>query len=114
MIRPGEPTFGTSEQAALDNIGLHLRAKGWAEHVTVAWLLRHWQELAASVDRYALTIDDYTNDLTSRDGLEIVLAKCEEPIRTKLAPYVNDADKEVLARTQEDAGGTVTRYSSID
>ncbi|SHK53408.1 hypothetical protein SAMN05444159_3508 [Bradyrhizobium lablabi] len=108
-----EPSFGASEQAVLDEIGHRLRARGWAAHVTVARLLRDWQKLSGSVDRYKMTIDDYTNDLTARDALEIVLAECQEPLRAKLRLPIEGADKEFLARTQEDVGHTLERYFQI-
>jgi hypothetical protein len=75
MIEPPTPAFDASEQAVLTEIHCDLRAQGWAKHVTVERLLRKWLALSATVDGYDFTIDDYANDLTSRDGLEIVLAK---------------------------------------
>ena len=105
-----ELQFSTSEQAVLDEIGQRLRARGWAEHVTVMRLLRSWHELSVSVDQYRMTIDDYTNDLTSRDALEIVLAECPEPLRARLRLLIEQADTEFHARTQEDVAHTLGRY----
>ncbi len=114
MTNSGSPTFDASQQAILDGIGLGLRAKGWARHVTVDWLLREWQTLSVSVDRYIHTIDDYTNDLTGRDALEIVLMECPEPLRSELEVLIGRADSEFVARTKEDSGCTLGRYFRID
>ena len=107
------PTFDNSEQAALDEIGRRLRAQGWAEHVTVARLLSDWRALASSVDRYRLTIDDYTNDLVSRDGLELVLAACTPPLLDRLRPW-DAADREFTERTDADPDEAIGRFYHRD
>ncbi len=102
-----------SETAALERIARDLRSEGWATHVEVERLLRDWEALAASVDRYRLTVDDYTNDLTARDGLELVLARCQEPLRSRLRVVVEAADEEFRSRTLKDDAGAVARYYQI-
>jgi hypothetical protein len=82
--------------------------------VTVTRLLQGWQDLSASVDQYVSTVYDYTNDLTGRDALELVLAECQEPLRTKLRLFIEEADGQFLARTREDAGRSLERYFRID
>jgi hypothetical protein len=79
--------FDASELAALAEIAGYLRAQGWAEWVMVEGLLRGWHQLSDTIDKYRGTIDDYTNDLTKRDGLEIVLSRCHEPLRAKLGAH---------------------------
>jgi hypothetical protein len=102
-----------SEQDILDEIGAQLRARGWAGFVTVAWLVRDWRILAQRASEYAFTVDDYTNDLTARDGLEIVLAGCPEPLRTKLKSAIEETDKKFLAGTQDDATRSLENYFRI-
>ncbi len=102
-----------SERAALDRIAADLRSEGWATRVTVERLLRDWEALAASVDRYEMTVDDYTNDLTARDGLELVLTRCQEPLRSRLRAVVDAADEEFRSRTLEDDAGAVARYYQV-
>jgi hypothetical protein len=109
--------FDPDEQAALDKVSEWLRGqgwgRGWATPLTVQRLLRDWQDLAIEVDRYVSTIDDYTNDLTTRDGLEIALARCDEPLHGKLQRSITAADAEFIARTVDDAEQTLGRYRSI-
>jgi hypothetical protein len=113
MTSATEPNFSASEQAVLDEIGRHLHARGWAGHVTVEVLLQDWEELSTSVNGYKLTIDDYTNDLTSRDALKTVLAQCPEPLRTKLRLRIERADSEFAMLTKEDVDRTLGRYFQI-
>jgi hypothetical protein len=105
--------FDAGEQALLDGLGASLRARGWDRQVTVERLLRDWAALASSVERYPLTVDDYTNDLCSRDGLALVLDGCPEPLRAKLAALVEEADRAFRAGTLEDAEGRLARYFRI-
>ena len=108
------PRFDAAEQAVLDELGRRLHAEGWANHVTPAWLLATWDKLAASVDGYELTIDDYSNDLMARDGLEWTLGACAEPLRAKLQAWVQAADRTFIAATQPDDDGALGRLVRID
>jgi hypothetical protein len=108
------PSFDADEQAVLDELGRRLRAEGWANHVTAGWLLATWDELSASVDGYELSIDDYTNDLMARDGLEWVLGACAEPLRAKLQARIQAADRMFIAATQPDDDGALGRLVRVD
>ena len=109
-----KPTFSTCEEATLEEISHRLGARGWAKHVTAQRLLSDWRELSMSVDRCEMTVDDYTNDLISRDGLEVVLSECPEPLCTKLRLSIEIADNQFLARTLEDVEHTLGQYFQID
>jgi hypothetical protein len=114
MTARAPPSFDAEEQAVLDEIGRRLRADGWANHVTAAWLLAAWDKLAASVDGYELTIDDYTNDLMARDGLEWVLGASPPPLHAKLLSWIETADHAFLAGTQDDGDGVLGSFIRID
>jgi hypothetical protein len=114
MIHLDELRFDVSEQAILDRIERSLHAQGWAKHDTADGLLRDWRVLSVSVDRYRFTIDEYTDDLTGRDALEIVLSECDEPLRAKLLLSIDQADSEFLARTQRDTESVLARFFRID
>jgi hypothetical protein len=114
MCETDGPSFTATEWEALDLIGQRLRAEGWAKHVTVARLIESWTELARSVDRCDLTIDEYTNEVTSRDALELALAYCEEPLRGKLLSEVQRADRDFQARTEGDKHGDIGRFFRLD
>ena len=107
-------SFDAAESAELDDIGCQMRSEGWADHVTVLRLLADWESLAKSVDRHPLTIDDYTNDLCSRDGLDLALRRASPSVRAKLQSCVDQADREFTFRTGEDAGSALGRYYRLD
>ena len=96
-----------------DEIGAKLRGDGWAHFVTIPGLLKSWRLLASTAAQYEYTVDDYTDDLTSRDGLEIALAECPEPLLAKLKSAVEQADKEFLAGTQDDVTHSLEEYFRI-
>jgi hypothetical protein len=113
MARLEELSFDATELAMLDEIGRRLRSDGWAAYVTVVRLLRDWQALAMSADRYVATIDDYTNDLTARDGLEIALGQCQGPLHAKLKASIEQADGEFRARTRNDDDNALGQFYRI-
>jgi hypothetical protein len=106
--------FSPQDRAILERISEELHAEGWASHVTVERLLGNWKLLAGSADNHPLTVDDYTNDLTGRDALELVLAKCHAPdLRGAIREFVERADAEFLARTHDDTEHALGRYFKI-
>ena len=49
-----------------------LRGDGWADQTSLSRELRAWARLAEEINAYTGTINDYTNDLCSRDYLEVI------------------------------------------
>ena len=109
--RPGVPREHEDEANELTQ---RLHECGWASHVTVGRLLRDWEQLASEVGTYKLTIDDYTNDLTSRDALDHVIGWASPPFAEALRDRVEPADERFKAATVEDNGVAVGRYFHID
>jgi hypothetical protein len=105
--------WNDGELAILDAIGERLRTRGWASFVTVEWLLADWKQLAGEVQSYGLTVDDYTNDLTTRDGLAIVILECPSALRDRLQAAIEDADVRFREGTVEDCDGLLGEYFSI-
>src|SRR5689334_316728 len=91
-----------------------LHASGWATHVTAHNLLVDWHRLAQEVSDYLGTVDDYTNDLTVRDALELVLTWATPSLRARLAPEVEVSDEAFRAGTAEDGGVAIGRYFRVD
>lgn len=73
--------FGVPEEHRSEAADLtaRLHDAGWASQVTVERLLQEWDRSAGEVSEYVMTIDDYTNDLTSSDAL--VSAHLPRPVR---------------------------------
>jgi hypothetical protein len=106
--------FDAAERAALAAIDHALHANGWAPHVSVERELHGWRELALEVDRYTASIDDYTNDLYTRDALEIALRICHGALQDKLSAHIRESDREFIARTEEDGGAAIGQYHRVD
>jgi hypothetical protein len=98
----------------LDAIGDRLRASGWASFVTVDRLVEDWCQFADEAGQYQLTVDDYTNDLTARDGIELALHECPPVLRGRLQAVIDAADERFRAGTVDDAEGSVARYFRVD
>lgn len=114
MTQSTESTFDASEYAILRGIDKQFHAEGWASHVTVDYLLREWRALSGTVGGYSFTIDDYTNDLTTRDGLELVLANCQVPLHAKLHAHITRSDEIFLAGTEPDTGESLGQFYRVD
>ena len=107
--------WSETERQVLDDLTRDLHARGWASHVTVENLLGTWREVAHDVNRYKLTVDDFTNDLTARDALEEVLRHCRnEEVCKKLMTNIDEADQNYRAATDEDGGVALSRYYRVD
>ena len=102
------------ERPILDRIGDRLRAAGWASFVTVERLMRDWRDLSEEAGQYPATVDDYTNDLTARDGLELALRECPPLLRDRLQAVIDAADERFKAGTVDDNEGRVARYFRVD
>jgi hypothetical protein len=105
--------FTPGEKAALLAATDRLHKLGWADHVDVEQLLGRWAEFPTEASEYSATVDDYTNDLTMRDAIEIVLGEAAEPLRGKLLQFVGDVDARFRAATVEDSRGSLNRYLRV-
>ena len=72
---PGDPDPGMPDLRPISQIEEDLRAEGWADHTSLAMQLTLWDRLGHGVASYSMTVDDYTNDLCSRDYLEIAIGR---------------------------------------
>ena len=106
----GVPPEHADEAATLTQ---RLRDQGWASHVTVGRLVQEWAQLASEVNGCELTIDDYTNDLTARDAIELVLSWCSDQFGGWVNPVVKEADERFANGTAPDDEGVLARYFRI-
>ena len=70
--------------------------------------------LAAEVNAYTFTIDDYTNDLCSRDYLAEAMSLASPGLRPVLAEDVSAADDRFRERTSEDLEAAIGHFYRID
>ncbi len=72
----------------LSGVAEHVRAEGG-----LGYLYRRWQEVAHKVQAgYDLTIDDYTNDLSTRDILARVLRAVSPSAGRAIEAAIEEAD----------------------
>jgi hypothetical protein len=101
-------------EAVLSDVERGLRAEGWAEHVSVSRELKTWARVAETVGEYSMTVDDYTNDLCSRDYLELTLKRVPNEARVWLTGLIAPMDEKFRGRTVEDERGLLGRFFRID
>jgi hypothetical protein len=108
--------MGTTPDADGEQVQLEgrLHQEGWADHVTVDRLLDDWERVANDVDDYALEIDDYINDLTGRDALELLIGWASPDLGLDLLARVEPADERFRSVTTEDGGDAVGRGFPVD
>jgi hypothetical protein len=80
----------------------------WAMRVSVERYLADWRTLAFSVDDYPGGIDDYTNDLTIRDSLALILDRTEAD--RPVLEEAEEIDSIFRSNTADDGGAAVGRY----
>jgi len=97
----------------VDRLTERLHTEGWASHVTVDRLLRSWEQLAGEVSDYPATIDDYTNDMTARDALDLLLQWASPELVSVLQDRVSTADRRFVGNTVEDGGAAVGRFFRV-
>ncbi len=95
---------------SLHDLTKRLHDDGWARHVTAIRLLEDRERLAAEVNDHPLTVDDFTNDLTGRDGLERLLHWASPALAADLQLRVDAADERYREGTVEDGGAALGRH----
>lgn len=79
--------------------------------ITLEGLVSSWGQFVADVERgYEDSIDDYTNDLTTRDLLDEALQSAAERFRRALYEEIRPLDDRFRAATRADDGGTLAHY----
>ena|SRR5690348_15791550 len=97
-----------------DRISADLRGEGWADHTSVERELRAWSRLASEVSAYPATVDDYTNDLCSRDYLDAVMVRASGGLRSEIDREVAATDEAFRQGTLEDVGGLLGKFYRLE
>jgi hypothetical protein len=106
-------TAVVGDEEQVQRIEAALRDEGWADHVSLARQLRVWTSLSEEVNSYTATVDDYTNDLCTRDYLAEVASRASSHLRTTIEDHLASADEAFRASTVEDADGRLGRFFRI-
>jgi hypothetical protein len=105
--------FDQDELRTMESLAESLREEGWAKHVTVPRLLAGWRQLAETVNAYDGTIEEYLNDLTSRDGLELIIDRAPDSVRLGLERLVAETDEIYRRETVEDVEQRLRHFFRI-
>lgn len=111
-MRLGE-TGVVTDESEVQRIEAALRESGWADHTSLDREARVWTRLSEEVNNYMATVDDYTNDLCSRDYLAEVASRASNGLRGRIEHQVAAADETFRASTVEDTDKRLTQYFRI-
>ena len=79
--------------------------------ITLEGLVSSWGQFVAEVEcGYEDSIDDYTNDLTTRDLLDEALQSAPERLRRTLYESIRPLDDRFYAATRADESGTLANF----
>jgi hypothetical protein len=82
--------------------------------ITAETLLATWIALIQEVESgYAGSIDDYANDLASRDHLQELIRIAQPSLRSKLEEVLEPWDERFRASTTDDGGRALSRFFNI-
>jgi hypothetical protein len=82
--------------------------------ITVDTLFVDWTSLVTEVEGgYAASVDDYTNDLTSRDLLEDLIQDSQPSLRAKLEAALKPWDERFRRATAHDDGQALSRFFNL-
>lgn len=112
-VRMGETCLVTYEREVRE-IEVVLAQAGWAEHARLEREIRVWSRLARGVNAYDATVDDYTNDLCSRDYIAELAARASIDLQAAIEERVRPADETFRESTVEDIDARLARYYRID
>lgn len=103
-----------TDEEEVKRIEAELRHGGWADHTGLVRELRAWGQLAAEVNDYPGSVDDYTNDLCSRDYLQEMEARASFGLRSAINQRVAPIDLAFRGATIEDTDGRLARFFRIE
>lgn len=80
--------------------------------ISLHWLIAAWENLVEELEGgYAdETIDDYTNDLTTRDLIETARTSAPDSLKTKLDSVVAPLDERFRRSTIADDSGVIRQH----
>jgi hypothetical protein len=102
-----------ADENEVRRIEVALREAGWASHTSLARELRVWTRLSQEVNAYTATVDDYTNDVCSRDYIAEVASQASSGLREAIDEQVASADESFRSATIEDSDERIGRYFRI-
>jgi hypothetical protein len=99
----------------LETVGrFNERFAGRPNRISAETLFNDWVSLVTEVeDGYTDSVDDYGNDLTSRDLLEDLIRGSQPSLRAKLTEALGPWDERFMQATTHDDEEVLSRYFNI-
>jgi hypothetical protein len=92
-----------AELVAEMTIGLQ-RKRGWADYVSLPYLLSNWPRIVDNVEGYDGVIEEYWNDLDTRNILEDVIDELPHEVASRVAALLRPWDEKFRTRTVDSPG----------
>lgn len=103
--------MGSSDKRAAGGI---LHRRGWSRAFTVAEMILKWDQLTTAVERgYTESVDEYTNDLYSRNWLHEAWVLLPAHVLEAWSPRLQVLDGRFRAATEFDDGLSLSRYHRV-
>lgn len=99
------------DESEVRQIEVALVHAGWAQHARLEREFRIWSRITHEVNAYSATVDDYTNDLCSRDYIAEFAAQTSSGLRTAIEDRVSTEDETFREATVDDVDARLGRYS---
>jgi hypothetical protein len=97
----GRINLSVEEEKMLEPI-LHKLSEQAKRVLTLDSLVEIWKNFVHEVEEgYPGSIYDYTNDLSTRDILQIIIDQCSSPIREKILSVISNWDSQFIKATWE-------------
>lgn len=111
----GDDAPTREDAASLTTSSQALRDNGWAKAFTLGEMLGRWSALVREIEvGYTMTVDDYTNDLTSRDWLDLVLDRVTDRMRQRVEGDLEPLDRRYRDATVDDGGTALAHFFRVD
>ena len=71
-----------------------------SKKLSLVGLLGKWRDLGSAIERgYEWTIDDYTNDLTTRNFIDAVIERASIPLKSDVEQMLKPLDDDFISNT---------------
>ncbi len=103
-------TFTAEEQAAVAPVEARFSERA-RRPMSLSSLLSSWAGIVDEIEGgYEATIDDYTNDLATRDLIDDAIGSVPESIKEKLESAVKPLDERFVGATRPDETQLIGQY----
>ena len=113
LVDDATPT--QEDYASLERASQLLHARGWIAAFSLNEMIAGWDRLVREVEEgYDATIDDFTNDLTTRDWIAEIRDLVTERVRSSIDERIEPIDDRYRRTTRADGGHALSQFFRIE